>query len=88
MKKGLQKFTKEYLDECKKLSPEEILQFLENYKHLYYQASQPQKTKLISIKIPQNLLDAFRLRAKTEGIPYQTQIKKLMQDWVLGVKSE
>ena len=34
-KKGLQLFTKEYLEYCKKLSPYQILQFLDEFRKLY-----------------------------------------------------
>lgn len=40
------------------------------------------KSKLISMKVPQNLLDAFKQKSEYVGIPYQTQIKKLMKDWL------
>lgn len=79
--KALQKFSTQYLEECKKLSPEEIVRFLENFRLLNGE-QQNIKSKLISIKIPQNLLDAFKTKAAIHSVLYQTQIKKLMKDWV------
>ncbi len=38
--------------------------------------------RLISLKVPESLLDAFRGRCRLEGVPYQTQIKRLMSDWL------
>ncbi len=35
-------------------------------------------SKLISLKVPENLLSVFRTKAAMTDTPYQTQIKKLM----------
>jgi len=35
--------------------------------------------------VPQDLLQAFRQKAELAGVPYQTQIKRLMREWVLDV---
>lgn len=40
------------------------------------------KSKLISMKVPQPLLDAFKQKSEYIGVPYQTQIKKLMKNWL------
>jgi uncharacterized protein (DUF4415 family) len=86
MKRALQKFSKEYLDQCKEMKPEEIVRFVEDFRILYGQ-SKPSKSKLISIKIPEDLLEAFRTKANLSGVPYQTQIKNLMAQWLgLGHK--
>jgi len=80
MKKAVQYFTKEYIAQCANLTPNQILQFLEDYKNLVGKV--PQKCKPISIKIEPSLLNAFKTKAKLEGIPYQTKIKQLMAEWV------
>jgi predicted DNA binding CopG/RHH family protein len=36
--------------------------------------------------VPEDLLQAFRQRAELAGVPYQTQIKQLMRQWVLDAK--
>jgi predicted DNA binding CopG/RHH family protein len=77
----VQYFSKEYLERCASMTPEQILQFLENFRTLHYE-SKPQKSILISIKVPDNLLNAFKTKAKLHEIPYQTQIKKLMEEWL------
>ncbi len=41
-----------------------------------------EKSKLISIKIPEDLLSEFKSKAQLNGIAYQTQIKKLMRGWI------
>jgi predicted DNA binding CopG/RHH family protein len=34
------------------------------------------------MKVPEDLLSAFKARARLSGVPYQTQIKKLMVEWL------
>lgn len=76
-----QYFSDEYLEQCRELSTGQVLQFLNDFQQLH--SRQNAKTKLISIKVPQDLLGAFRTKAELAGVPYQTQIKKLMEQWVL-----
>lgn len=80
MKKTVQYFSKEYLERCAGMTPDQIIEFLENYRILV--SNTPEKCKLISIKIEPSLLNAFKRKASLEGIHYQTQIKKLMRKWV------
>lgn len=61
------------------MTAEAIVDYLEDFRKLQ---SAPDKTKLISIKIPENLLSTFRKRCELEGVKYQTQIKALMQAWL------
>ena len=79
--KTIQKFSQEYLEECSKLSTQEILQFLEDFKSLH-QAAGKQRSRLISLKVAYPLLQAFRVKCQLSGVKYQTQIKKLMEDWM------
>ena len=79
----VQKFSSEYLEQCKKMSTEEIIEFLENFRILHAEKSTEAKSRLISIKVPEPLLDAFKAKARLSGILYQTQIKKLMKAWLL-----
>lgn len=81
MKRSIQKFSTEYLESCRQLKPHDILTFLEDFR-LLHSNSQKDKSKLISIKIPRSLLEAFRKKALLNSTPYQTQIKKLMMDWL------
>jgi predicted DNA binding CopG/RHH family protein len=34
------------------------------------------------MKVPEDLLGAFKAKARLHNVPYQTQIKKLMVDWL------
>jgi len=80
MKKSVQYFTKEYIKRCSKLTPDQILEFLENYKKIVGKV--PEKCQLISLKIEPSLLKGFKQKALLEGIPYQTKIKQLMREWM------
>ena len=80
MKKVVQYFSKEYLKRCADFTPDQIIEFLENYRNLIGNAQE--KCKLISLKIEPSLLNAFKQKAKLENIPYQTKIKELMRDWI------
>jgi hypothetical protein len=58
-----------------------IVEFLEMFRELTDpRAKHP--LKLISIKVPEPLLAAFRFKAERLGVPYQTMIKRLMLDWL------
>ena len=78
--KVLQKFSDEYLGRCKDLSIEEKLDYIENFRLMHSEIHAP--SKLISLKVPEPLLNSFKQKAKLEGVAYQTQIKKLMKNWV------
>lgn len=80
MKKTIQYFNKEYLERCAELTPEQIIDFLENYRMLV--AGVPEKCKLISLKIEPSLLNAFKRKSQLQGVHYQTKIKQLMRDWI------
>lgn len=82
MEKAVQFLTKEYLERCKRMTPDQILEFIENYRALFASAKTKEKSQLISLKVEPSLLRAFRQKAGLVGVPYQTQIKKLMMAWV------
>lgn len=77
--KALQYFSDEYLEQSKKLSTGEIIEFLEAFRELQ---AMPGASKAISVKIPESLLKVFRKRCEMRDVKYQTQIKILMQKWV------
>ncbi len=76
----VQYFSKEYLERCKELSPDEIIQFLEDFRNLH--SGVLEKCQLISMKIEPSLLRAFKQKCQLLDVPYQKQIKKLMKDWL------
>jgi predicted DNA binding CopG/RHH family protein len=82
MEKPIKSFTKEYLARCAKMTPEEILEFLENYRMVV--ANLPENCKPVGLKIEHSLINAFKQKAKLEGIHYQTKIKQLMREWLIS----
>ena len=76
----VQFFSDEYLERCRAMKPAEVLEFLENFRLLHGRGAS--RSRLISLKVPEHLLEAFRGRCRLEGVRYQTQIKRLMGDWL------
>jgi len=75
----VQYFSDQYLEQCKTMSTEHIVEFLDAFRLM----QQPtDKSKPISLKIPESLLKAFRSKCELENLRYQTQIKTLMKEWV------
>jgi hypothetical protein len=76
----VQFFSDEYLARCRTMTHEERLAFLESFRLL----NEPDRSRsrLISLKVAENLLDAFRRKCAIAGVPYQTQIKRLMTAWL------
>lgn len=79
--KAVQYFSDEYLEQCKSFSTDAILEYLENFRLMQ---SCEDKSRLISIKVPESLLASFRTKAELNQLKYQTQIKRLMKEWVEG----
>ena len=77
----VQYFSRTYLNEARRMSHEEILRFLEDFRLLH---EKPAASRLISMKVPEPLLSAFRFKCSERGVKYQTRIKELMTAWVLG----
>jgi predicted DNA binding CopG/RHH family protein len=80
--KPVQYFSKQYLRECKKLTSDQIADRLEEFRLL--SASQD-ASKLISVRVPKRLLNAFRDKAREEGLPYQTKLKQLMESYLAAL---
>jgi len=70
----IQYFSDEYIECCKGMSSEKILEFLESFRRM--------QSKLISLKVPEPMLNTFKQRCDLEGLKYQTKIKSLMLDWI------
>lgn len=78
----VQFFSDEYLERCREMTPEQIARFLEDFRLLHAPKTRPAKSRLISLKVPEPLLESFRRKAELTGTPYQTQIKRLMREWL------
>ena len=77
----VQHFSDEALASGSKMTPEQVLRFLEDFRRLH---AAPTKgaSRLISMRVPEDLLAAFKAKAELEGVAYQTQIKRLMSAWL------
>jgi len=80
--KTVQYFSDEYLAQSRQASPKQILQFLEQFRLMQAATTTPPKAKLISLKVPEDMLALFRARCEIEGVKYQTHIKTLMAEWL------
>ena len=81
MNKAVQILSKEQIAISSQMTTEEIVNFIENFKSLVTD-SKPKKSKLISMKVPEDLLQSFKSKAKLKGKPYQTLIKQLMKEYL------
>lgn len=77
----VQLFSKGYLEQCRAMTPEQVVRFLDDFRVLHSPA-RPARSRLISLKVPEPLLDSFRAKSRLSGTPYQTQIKRLMSSWL------
>ena len=79
----VQHFSDAYLAHCARMSPSDRCAFLDEFRRIHLSRAPLQtKRKLISMRVPEGLLAAFKARAAAEGVPYQTQIQRLMHAWV------
>lgn len=76
----VQRFSDEYLQRCRELSAVDIVRFLDDFKRIH--GNRQSRSRLISLKVPEPLLAAFRTKARLGGVRYQTQIKNLMRQWL------
>jgi len=74
------KKTKQFHKKQDDMSSDQILQFLEDFRTVTY--GQDKKTKMISIRIPENILQTFKLQAQLQQRPYQSVIVELMRLWL------
>ncbi len=81
--KPIQFFSDEYLERSREMTPDQIIRFLDDFRQLHA-TPRGSKSKLISLKVPNNLLETFKAKARLNNVPYQTQIKELMKAWLLG----
>lgn len=82
--KAVQHFTDEQLRYGRSLTPEQVVQFLDDFRILHGgRAAGQGKSTQVNVRVPPALLRAFRARADALGVPYQAQIKRLMEEWVL-----
>jgi hypothetical protein len=74
------KKTKQIHKKQKKLNPNQILEFLDNFQQVVHGKDKP--TKLISLRVPENILESFKILTKEKNQKYQSVIVQLMRDWI------
>ena len=74
------KKTKQIHKKQKKLTPNQVLEFLDNFQCVVH--GQDKKTKLISMRVPENVLQSFKTLTKDKNQKYQSVIVQLMRDWI------
>ena len=79
--KTVQYFSDEYLARCKQLSTVQVAKYLEDFR-LINAPVRKSESRLISIKVEVDLLEAFKTKSRLDGVPYQSRIKKIMRDWL------
>ena len=79
----VQFFSAEYLKNARKASPTQIVKFLDDYRRLHANAEfkgPREPTKLISIRLSVGTLSKLKSLARSQQTPYQTLMKKLIED--------
>lgn len=64
------KKNKKNISKKSEITPEQALNFLEDFRQI--SAGVDESTKLISIRVPENILRLLKVRAKSEGKKYQS----------------
>ena len=77
----VQYFSDEYLRTSRRIPADEVVEYLESFRRLH---APSRGSRLISMKVDEDLLAAFKFRCKAEGVRYQTRIKELMRAWLAG----
>ena len=62
----VQRFSDEYLQRCRELSTVDIVRFLDDFKRIH--GNRQSRSRLISLKVPEPLLAAFRTKARLGGV--------------------
>ena len=78
------KRTKQLHGRNDKLTPDQAWQFLENFSAMAH--GKDEKTEMISLRVPGNILQAFKAKSQEQELKYQSQIIKLMRQWILDSK--
>lgn len=78
--KLVQKASTERIGLDRHVTPEQALQFIEEFQLLMN--GHEGERKLISLRVPERLLEQFRTKAERQGSRYQTRIIELMRRWI------
>ena len=84
-KEKLDSYEKEILDSYEKNEWESLKDFKEKRtEYAKYAAATFKKDKRINIRISDNDLTGLRVKAREEGIPYQTLVSSILHKYVSG----
>jgi len=75
----VQRFSSEYLESSRDVSADEVVRFLDGFRKIHGPGP---KSRLISMRVSEPLLESFRAKCKLGRIRYQTRIKELMLEWL------
>ena len=78
-KRPVQYFTDDYLKQCQKMTPLQIVKFLEDFRELHLSLDKKEDSVSISIRMPKSLLQGLKQKAKLEGKAYQTLLKEVLK---------
>lgn len=67
-------------EESNKVSVDEALQFLDSFHNMISNKDEP--SKLISLRIPENILRSLKIKAKYEGKKYQSMIIQAIREYL------
>ncbi len=62
------------------LTPEQALEFLESFRKL--QAGLDEPTKAISLRVPGNILNAYKNLAISQNMPYQRMMIQALREYL------
>lgn len=65
----------------KKVTPDEAVQFLEDFRLMM--SRKDKEAKLISIRIPENILNTYKTEAKLNGQKYQSLMVEAMRQYLI-----
>lgn len=66
----MKKSKKRIPHEISEVTPEEALQFIASVHQMLEDKDSP--TRMISLRVPENLLNAYKIKAKSQGKKYQS----------------
>ena len=75
----LQRFSTEYLESIRGISPDQVVRVLDEFLQIH---APNRPSRLISMRVPEPLLVAFKNKCTLEGTRYQTRIKEPMAEWL------
>ena len=67
-----------------RITPEQALDFLESFREM--QAGKDEPTRMISIRVPGNVLRAYKIAAQAENRSYQSMMNQALREYLRNRK--